>query len=104
MKISEYKNEEALDILADLIEPAGEIFSDKDFVKKIQSKKSNKMEIVKSLIKDHKKAIIEILAILDETPVDEYECNIFTLPIKILEILNDEELVKFFTSQGQMME
>ena len=30
MKLSEYQGEAALDILADLIEPAGEIMSDKE--------------------------------------------------------------------------
>ena len=30
MKLSEYQGEEALDLLADLIEPAGEIMSDKE--------------------------------------------------------------------------
>lgn len=101
MKISDFKNEEALDILADIIEPAAEIFKDKDLVEMITSG-SVKMELVKHIIKNHKKSIIEIMAVLEGIPVDEYQCNVFTLPIKLLEILNDEELVKFFTSQGQM--
>lgn len=101
MKISDFKNEEALDILADIIEPAAEIFKDKDLVEMITSG-SVKMELVKHIIKNHKKSIIEIMAVLEGIPVDEYQCNVFTLPIKLLEILNDDELIKFFTSQGQM--
>lgn len=101
MKISEYKNEEALELLADLIEPASEIFSDKKIVKMIQDGKANKMELVKRIIKGHKKSIMEILAILDGVPVNEYECNVFSLPFKLLEILNDEDLVAFLPRRGR---
>lgn len=103
MKLSDYKNEEALDILADIIEPASEIFSDKKIVDLLR-KDEAPMKAIKIAIKDHKKSVMEILAILDGVKPDEYECNVFTLPMKVLEVLNDEELLKFFTLQGQMME
>lgn len=97
MKLSEIKGEAALDLLADLIEPASEIMTDPEVKKLAQAK--NKGAIVKVIIKNHKKAIREILAALDGVPADQYEMNIFTLPMKLLEILNDPELVDFFTSQ-----
>ena len=34
-------------------------------------------------------------------PVDEYKCNVFTLPAKILELLNDPALIQLFTYRGQ---
>lgn len=102
MKLSEVKGEAALDLLADIIEPASEIMSDPK-VKDVVSAK-NKGEIIKLLIKSHKKSIIEILAAIDGVPVDKYDVNVLTLPVKILEILNDQELMNFFTSQVQMEE
>ena len=63
-------------------------------------KAKNKGAIIKLLIKDHKKSIIEILAMIDGVPVDEYQVNVFTLPMKLLELLNDKDLMSFFTSQG----
>lgn len=99
MKLSEYRGEEALDILADMIEPAGEIMSDKEMVKMF---KENRFKAIGMAIKNHKKAVIQIMASIDGVPVDEYKCNVFTLPVKILEILNDPGLVQLFTSQGQM--
>ena len=98
MKLSEYLGEEALDILADMIEPAGEIMSDKEMVKMF---KENRFKAIKMAIKNHKKAVIQIMASIDGVPVDEYKCNVFTLPVKILEILNDPVFVQLFTSQGQ---
>ena len=98
MKLSEYQGEAALDILADLIEPAGEIMSDKEIGEVF---KQNRFKAIGMAIKNHKKAVMQILATMDGVPVDEYKCNVFSLPVKILEILNDPDLVQLFTYQGQ---
>ena len=98
MKLSEYQGEAALDILADLIEPAGEIMSDKEIGDVF---KENRFKAIGLAIKNHKKAVMQILAIMDGVPVEEYKCNVFSLPVKILELLNDPDLVQLFTYQGQ---
>ena len=99
MKLSEYQGEAALDILADLIEPAGEIMSDKEIGEVF---KENRFRAIGLAIKNHKKAVIQILATMDGVPADEYKCNVFTLPVKILELLNDPDIIHLFTYQGQM--
>ena len=98
MKLSEYQGEAALDILADLIEPAGEIMSDKEIGDVF---KKNRFKAIGLAIKNHKKAVMQIMATMDGVPVDEYKCNVFTLPVKILELLNDSELIRLFTYQGR---
>ena len=100
MKLSEIKGEAALDVLADIIEPASEIMSDPKVKDLLGSE--NKGAIVKFLIKNHKKSIIEILAAIDGVPVEEYNVSVLTLPIKLVEILNDQELINFFTSPVSM--
>ena len=100
MKLSEMQDERALDLLADIIEPAATIMADKEISKLIKSG-ANKVSIIKKVIKNHKKPIMQILAALDGTPEEEYHCNVLTLPIKLLEILNDQDLIDFFTLQGQ---
>lgn len=101
MKLSEYRGEDALDLLADLIEPAAAIFGDED-VRGAVEKKANKATIIKLLIKNHKTEVIEILARIDGCKPEEYECNVFTLPVKLVEIFNDRDLTDLFQSQGQM--
>lgn len=101
MKLSEYKNEDALDLLADILDPISDIFMDVEFREQI--KNANKMQIVQYLLKNHKKPILQIMARLDNIPVEEYEMNLLSLPKKLLEIVNDKELIDFFRSQGQMM-
>ena len=96
MKLSDIKGEQSLDLLADLIDPAGEIFSDEK-VKTLFDEKSDKKAIVKYMLKNHKKSIIEILAILNGETVETFEFNIFTLPRMVMEVLSDEELLSFFS-------
>ena len=98
MKLSEYQGEAALDILADLIEPAGEIMSDKEIGEVF---KENRFKAIGLAIKNHKKAVMQIMATMDGVPVDEYKCNVFSLPVKILELLNDPEMIRLFRYQGQ---
>ena len=98
MKLSEYLGEAALDILAELIEPAGEIMSDKEIGEVF---KKNRFKAIGLAIKNHKKAVMQIMAVLDGVPVDEYKCNVFSLPVKILELLNDPEMIQLFQCQGQ---
>ena len=97
MKLSDYKNEQALDLLADIIEPASSIFSDGAVKKAFET--GNKIKAIQVAIKSHKSEIIEILATFDGIPVEKYECNVLTLPVKVLEILNDPILTSFFSSQ-----
>ena len=98
MKLSEYQGEAALDLLADLIELAGEIMSDKEIGDVF---KKNRFKAIGLAIKNHKKAVMQIMATMDGVPVEEYKCNVFTLPVKILELLNDPDIVQLFTYQGQ---
>ena len=98
MKLSEYHGEAALDILAELIEPAGEIMSDKEIGEVF---KKNRFKAIGFAIKNHKKAVMQILATMDGVPVEEYKCNVFSLPVKILELLNDPEMIQLFQYQGQ---
>lgn len=100
MRLSDIKGEAALDVFVNIIDPATEIISDGE-IKKLVEANAKQAEIVKMAIKNHKKAVIEILAALDGKTPDEYEVSVLTLPAKLIEILNDPELVNLFQSQGQ---
>jgi hypothetical protein len=53
MKLSEYKGEQALDMLADLIEPAATIMADKEIANAVRANLP-RIKIVKAAIKNHK--------------------------------------------------
>ena len=102
-KLKDFKDEEALDLLAEVFEPAISIFSDTAFLSAIDS--DNKLSAVRIALKDHKHAVMKILAAMDGVPVSEYHCNVFALPIRLgevmSEIMEEPELVAFFTPQGE---
>ena len=101
MKLSEYKDEAALDLLVELIDPAAEIFSDKQ-IATILKNNGAPMKAVKIAIKNHKQSVIKILAAIEGVDVKDYHCNVFTLPMALLNLLNDTDLMNFFASQGLM--
>ena len=106
-KLSEYENEEALEVLADLIDPLATIALDKELVADIRANFKNGAErgrLISDTIKKHKKEVIRVLAALERTPVEEYKCNLMTLPAQIMNILNDADLMSYFLSSAETKE
>lgn len=106
MKLSDYKGEKALYKLAELLDPVTVIMTD-DEVRENLRKKSGRMAAVKAMITKHAHAVIELLGILDDVDMsenyDEYAktVGLVSLPARLLEILNDPELMELFYSEGQ---
>lgn len=97
MRLCEFQDEKAIEVLAELIEPVSEIAMDEN-VKKVFKK--NKPAAVKEMLKNHARAVMRIMAALDGIPVEEYHCNVLTLPKKLMEIINDTDVMSLFTDAG----
>ena len=102
MKLDEIKNEQAIELLADMFDPIMEIASDDKIVSAARS--DNKVLMVKHMLKDHARSVFELMALSEGVSADEYECNVLTLPIKLLELFNRPEFSFLFQSQGQKVE
>lgn len=100
-KISEFKGDKALDLIADLLEPMSEIMTDEEIKKAWKS--STKLKSAELILELHKKSIFEILAKMSETSVAEYKekSNPVTLFRDVLSLMNDDELMAVFHSQEQ---
>ncbi len=98
-KLSEIKGEEALDVLADILEPAAEIMTDKEFALLVKNKML--IKAVSLALKKHKQAVIKILAIMEDEDPDTYVPGFATLPVKLLELFNDPEMLQVFGLQGE---
>lgn len=105
MKLSEIKGEKAIEVFADLLDPVGKILTDEEIVKAFRNDES-RIVIVQKMLKRHAKEVIEAMAIIDGTPVEEFKENVdfLTLPSKLMDFFNDEAVSKLFTSQGQKEE
>ena len=99
-KLSDFRGEDALEVLADIIEPASEIMTDKELIPLFRSRKT--MAKASALVlKRHPKSILRIMARLDEADSETYSPSLIQLPKMLVELFNDPELVDLFTSQGQ---
>lgn len=103
MKLSDYKGEAALDKLAEIIEPLTVMLADPEMQEIAKSGNRSMIKYAKPMLKNHKKEVIEVLAALDDEPVETYKekITLFTLPAKLLEFLNDKEVQALFPSQHQ---
>lgn len=99
-KLSEYKDDEAIELLADILDPVCSICADKEVV---ESMSKSKIEFMRTCMKSHPADIRRIMSVLEGVPYEEYHMGVFDIPIKLVEILNDVDLMSFFQSQGQMV-
>lgn len=102
MNLSDYKGEEALDVLADIIEPLTVILGD-PAMQELAAKEAPPVAYIKPILKDHKKEIIEVLARLENETVEQYRSHmtILSLPVALLSLINDPEVQNLFHSQEQ---
>ena len=102
MKLSEIKGEQALEAMADLIDPISEIAQDKLLVGYLRNRKF--ADAVKLGLKKHQKAVLTVLAILNQQDVETYSPSLAEIPKMLLDLFNDKELLDLFQSQAQSTE
>lgn len=99
MKITDLENDAMLDALADVIEPASEIFTNEKVVK-IAKNGGSKLEIITAILRNCKKEIKEVLAVWNCTPVDEYKFTMISLMTGTMELLKIPAIMDFFYFVG----
>jgi hypothetical protein len=97
MKISEIRGEQAVEVLGDLIEPFIRILKSKEVQE--AAKKNITIELAQAMVKADPKAVLEILAICNQVPLDEYHPNPFEIIRDLAGVLMDEALMSLFFSQ-----
>lgn len=102
MKLSEIKGEQAIEVISQIIEPATEIMTDVEF--RDLARKRNIPKAISVALKNHKKAVLEILAALDGEDPGNYNPSLLSIPAKLLELFNDPELMALFSSQDLTLE
>lgn len=108
MKLSEIRGEDAIDVIADIIDPVTAIMADEEIQKMYrQSPRPATLTIAQTILKRQKKAILEILAYLNNEDPRTFKPSLIQLPIMLVGLINEvkenEELVSLFHSQPQMM-
>lgn len=95
-KLSEIRGEDALDVLADIIEPVSKIFEDETFV--AYAKAGKRFMLTQNVLRHHKQEILTVLAILNDVPPEEYNPSLIEIPMLVIELFNDPDLLQLFQS------
>lgn len=105
MKLSQIKGVDAVDAIADILEPVAVIFADEEIQKAIEAKKPY-IIITQIILKRHKEAILEVLAVLNGADPKTFKPSLIELPIMLMqlvqEIAENKELADLFHLQEQM--
>lgn len=96
-KLSEIHGEEAVDVLAELLDPAFAIMNDKDF-RAIFENNEPMINVARYIVKNYRKEAMHILTVLNG---EEYNPSVIGLIKDVALLFEDEELVDFFDSQAQ---
>lgn len=102
MKLLEAKGVDAIEMIAELMEPIAEISQDKEIGYCLHSNQAYKA--VMYAMKKHPKTVLKLMAICEGVPVEEYAPSVPEIPAKVLEIINHPSILPLFTSQSQIEE
>lgn len=100
MRLAELENEQALDALAAIIEPAARVLADEE-IKAIYDSGKPRIILVSAILKTHKPEVVEILAALNGETPETYRFNLLSLTRDLLDLINDEDVAAVFRSAGQ---
>ena len=95
MKLSDFKGEEALELMADIVEPASQIINDP----KTKELRADRPKLIQHVLKDHAKETLKIYELLYKEDGDK--ATPISLLNMVVDILADPDLQSLFTSQGQ---
>ena len=98
MKLSEFKDEKAIEVVAKLLVPIGRIVSNKDNAK---SRGGSNLEFASAILANNPSDVKDMLAILNDVDPSEYHCNAATVIFDVMNMLADEQLLKLFGLQRQ---
>lgn len=98
MRLSDFKDEKAIEVVADLLEPIFNIVSNAENAK---AKDNGLIQFAAAMLKNNSKDVKNMLAILDDKDPSEYHCNAATVMIDVVNMLSDEELMQLFGLQRQ---
>lgn len=95
----DFKDDEAIELWAKIIDPLAEISVDKTFVSLVRDKgqKATVFEAVKSVLSEHKSALLTILDALKE---DGEEITASNVVLKTTNLFVDKGFLQAFTLQG----
>lgn len=99
-KLSDFKDEKAMSVVADLMEPIMDIVGNEN--NKNAAKSKDGIAMFKGFFKNSPRSMMDIFAVLSEIDPAEYHCDGVEVLQNIMQLASDEKMISLFTSQSQM--
>lgn len=99
-KLSDYKGTEAIELWADLLEPAAVLLADKQ-VQELRKQNVTVAGIAAYLLKEYSSEVQQILLRIDPQPLTALNMIVRLVDV-MLECMNDPDMASFFALQAQM--
>ena len=100
MNLSQYENEDAIDLLADMLEPITWIVSDPKFKKQWESGEPIVKAIVYAL-REHKQDVINLVAAMHREDPKEYKFTLASLMADLMDLVKNPTFQMVFPVQGR---
>lgn len=98
-KLSDFKDEKAVVVVAQLLEPIIAIVTNPENGK--FKDEQNGFKMFSGFLTNSPRAMMQIFAILSEQDVETYHCDGVEVTKNLMTLVSDSRLIELFTSQGQ---
>ena len=100
MRLSDFKDEKAIEVVAKLLVPIGNIAADKEMAS-VQKNSKHMGEFVSLLLQKHTQDVMTMLAVLNDQDPADYHCNAATVLSDTFQMISDPQLMSLFGLQRQ---
>jgi len=98
MRLSEFKDEKGVEVVAKLLVPISHIATNKQ---NAEAKSKNLLTFAATMFQNNSRDVMEMLAILDDKEPADYHCTAATVLMDVFNMLSDPELLSLFGLQRQ---
>lgn len=98
MRLSDFKDEKALEVIADLIDPIAEIARSPE---NKAASKGTKLQFVQSVLRNTPRAVMHMMAILNDEKPENYHCTSASVLKNALEMFTDPDIMALFGLQSE---
>lgn len=100
MRLSEFKDEKGVEVVAKLLVPIGNIAADKEMAN-IQKDSVHMGDFASLLLQKHPQDVMAMLAVLNDQDPEDYHCTAATVLVDVFNMISDPELMMLFGLQRQ---
>lgn len=103
MRLSEFKDEKGIEVVAKLLVPISKIAQNQNNAKaKAKAKEGGTLlDFASAMLQNNPKEVMDMLAILDDKDPSEYHCSAATVLVDVFNMLSDPELLQLFGFQSK---